>query len=140
VPVRVRRRAIALVALVAAPLAVGTAYDSFPLSTYPMFAGDRARVASVATVVGVGPDGVERLSSQEIGGTDEPMLAAETVARAVARGQADALCAEVARRVRAGHGADRLEVVTERYDTLAWFDGGHEPLERTVHASCEAAL
>ena len=73
-------------------------YDSFPLSTYPMFAGDRDRVAPVAAVVAVEGDEVSRLSSELIGGTDEPMLAAETVVHTIRDGHASALCAEVADR------------------------------------------
>ena len=30
-----------------------------------------------------------------------------------------------------------LQVVTERYDTLRWFEGYHVPVNRTVHAQCE---
>jgi hypothetical protein len=127
----------AVLALVVLPLAIGARYDSFPLSTFPMFASSRPDVATVSTVVAVDEDGTHTLSSHVIGGTDEPMLAAETVVRAVRRGAADALCAEVAARAgRVASGAT-LEVVTEEYDTIAWFDGRRAPLSRAVHARCE---
>ena len=128
-----RASAIAIGALLAVPLLIGTRYDSYPLSTYPMFAGDRDRVASVSTVVAEG----ERLSSQVIGGTDEPMLAAESVVDAIRADATAALCAEVAARAASDHPGATLEVVTERYDTLAWFDDQRTPIERTVWATCE---
>jgi hypothetical protein len=139
--VRTRVVAAALfAALLAVPLAMGTRYDSLPLSTYPMFAGDRGRVVAVPTIVAVGRDGaIERLSSQLIGGTDEPMLAFETVAAALRAGDAPALCREVAARLGTTKAASRIAVVTERYDTLAWFDGAREPRARVVHASCAIA-
>lgn len=128
---------LALVAVLALPLLLGTRYDSFPLSTYPMFAGERDRVTSIATVVAVDGDTTARLSSRLIGGTDEPMLAAETVVHAIRDGAADRLCREVAARAGADHTGRILEVVTERYDTVAWFDGVRKPVARTVHARCE---
>ena len=135
---RTNTATIAIAAVIALPLLVDAGYDSFPLSTYPMFARDRDRVVAVSTVVARDGDHTVRLTSHIIGGTEEPMLAAETVAIAVRAGEADALCGEVAARA-ANAGIDgTLEVVTEHYDTRAWFDGEHEPLERAVHASCEA--
>jgi hypothetical protein len=128
----------AVLALVMVPLFIGTRYDSFPLSTFPMFAGSKPDVAPVSTVVATSDEGTSRLSSELIGGTDEPMLAAETVVRAIRRGDAEALCAEVARRAAGGeHRESTLEVVTESYDTIAWFDGARAPVARTVHARCE---
>ena len=31
-----------------------------------------------------------------------------------------------------------VEIVTETYDVIAYFDGDREPLARTVHARCES--
>ena len=135
--VRARTAAIVLAAIVAAPALVSSGYDSFPFSTYPMFARDRARVASVSTVVVRDEDGnTERLSSGLIGGTQEPMLAMEAVSKAIDRDEADAFCHEVAgRAARSGiHGI--LEVVDEAYDTLDWFSGDHAPIRRVVRATC----
>jgi hypothetical protein len=134
-----RRFAIAvagcfLLGLMVWPATVGR--DSFPLSNYPMFASDRPAQASFRTVVGVDASGSPvRLSPADIGGTDQVIQAAATVGRAIADGEADQLCAEVADRV----GADvvAVEVVTERYDTIAWFDGHETPAERVVHARCD---
>ena len=84
--------------------------------------------------------GRKRLSPHEIGGTDQVIQAAATVSRAVRTGEADALCAEVLERLGddTDDGGPRLEVVSERYDTVAWFGGDETPVERTVHASCGA--
>jgi hypothetical protein len=116
-------------------LVEGVSGDGFPLSTYPMFTGDPGRYVELPTVVAVGRDGhVERLSPQEIAGTDQVIQAWEAVRRAVARGSSTthALCREVAARI----GRD-VEVVVERYDTRAWArDPDAEPLERRPLARC----
>lgn len=130
-------RPAAVVSAVFAPALVGRGYDSFPLSTYPMFAGDRDVVAPVSTVVAIDGDRSIRLSPQLIGGTDEPMLAAETVVQAIRDGEAHALCAEVAHRLEHTAVRGRLEVVTEHYDTLQWFEDDRTPTARTVYAECE---
>jgi hypothetical protein len=134
---------IAAVVVVLSPLVWDEDRDSYPISTYPMFARDRGRVRSYATVVGVRAGGeIERLSPEAIAGTREPVQAAETVIREVRRGHAAALCDDVAARV-AGRDGDAeprsLEVVTETYDVLAYFDGRTEPEQRVVHATCDVA-
>ena len=117
--------------------------DSYPLSTYPMFATDRARTSSVATVVGMTGDGaVVRLSPQLIGGTDEVVLAVETAARAVRAGPARSLdlCHRVATRVaRAGRDdVATVRVGVEVYDAVAWFTEDRRVPDRvTTHAECE---
>ena len=128
---------VVIVAVVLLPVAISSRYDSFPLSTFPMFAGPRSEVAPVSTVVAVDGDRSERLSSHLIGGTDEPMLAAETVVHAIRDGTVDELCREVAARA-AGSALQgwTLEVVTEQYDTTRWFEGDRDPVERTVYTTC----
>lgn len=113
--------------------------DGFPLSTYPMFARDPGRVVELPTVVAVDAhDRVERLSPETIADTDQVIQALVTVRRAVAGGPdaAEALCLDVADRVDAGV---RVEVVVERWDSIAWAAGEREPRDRRVVASCEAA-
>ena len=133
--------AVLTVGAVVAPLLRGPAHDSFPLSTYPMFSNEKAGEAVIATVVGVEPDGTFRtLSPEIIAGTDEVILAAETVNRAVGTGPARAtgLCHDVAARL--GDRAARLTevaVVTARYDTVAYLRGDERPLDVVVHARCD---
>lgn len=128
---------VAALALVCWPLAWPAGRDSFPLSTYPMFARDRPRVVELTTAVGVTAGGaVEFLSPETIAGTREPVQAFATATGDVAAGRADDLCREIAARL-AGHEHVRtVEVVTARYDAVAWFDGDERPRARTVHARC----
>jgi hypothetical protein len=113
--------------------------DSFPLSTLPMFSADLPAVQPIDTVVGVRADGSEvALGPDRIAGTDVVNQAAAVVSSAISLGSAAALCADVAERV-AGDGVDgvvALEVVTEHYDAVRWFDGDHRPVRRDVHARC----
>lgn len=108
--------------------------DSLPLSNYPMFARDRERVSSFHAVVLVTDDGTERLlRPSEVGGTDQPVQAARTVQQAIGRDEAAELCAEIAAGL---DGTTRLEVVTRRYDAVAWFRDDHRVVDELVHATC----
>lgn len=120
------------------PLVGRPAADSFPLSTYPMFAHDRGEMVEVATVVGIAHGEIRRLSPELIAGTDQVMLAATAVQRAVAgtAGGPRALCIEVAGRVD-DPAVRRIEVVVERYEVERW-PRASEPLERRLVASCDA--
>lgn len=144
------RRRIALVfgavlcVLVAYPLLWGQNHDSFPLSNYTMFAWDQGRQSVLDTVIVRTSDGMaHRLGSPTIAGSDETMLAAATVADAVAGGdqRTAELCRYVATRIDRddvaayGPGA-QVQVVTETWDAVGWFRGHHNPLSTAVHASC----
>ena len=115
--------------------------DSYPGSTYPMFARDRGHISAVATAVGIDEHGeVLRLTPNLIGGSDEVVLAVETVLKAVRAGPAaaDDLCERVARRVaRAGLPAVLIEIRVETLDAVRWFtDDDRTPLQITRHAEC----
>lgn len=138
-----RRKAVAaLVAVVVllgvVPLALDR--DSFPLSTYPMFSSPRSSAESVDTAVAVAADGsATRLSPTVIAGTDEVIIATVTVSNAIRARTTDQLCTEIAQRVAglpAGRAAVAVEVVTERFDAVRWYEGDRTPLERRVHARC----
>ena len=109
--------------------------DSLPLSNYPMFAHPRAEVSRFDSAVLIDAAGKERrLDPHTIGGTEEPMQAAMTVRQAIRTGAAEALCEEIA----ADLAVDgTVEVVSVRYDTVAWFRGDREPIARDVHARCD---
>lgn len=121
------------------------AADSYPLSTYPMFSRDRGARSEVATFVGRDGEGApRRLSPTLIGGTDEPMLAVATAARA-ARGPADEQvrrCAQVAARVARSPRAELAAVVevvlqVERHDPVAFVTGARtRPESVRVLARC----
>ena len=111
--------------------------DSFPLSTYPMYATARADVATLSTAVGVETGGaVRRLSLGAIARTDDPLIAESLVDRAIAADRGAALCAEIAGRVRDAS-IDTIEVVEERHDIVDRAAGRDSLLERTVHTRCE---
>src|SRR5262245_4956023 len=65
--------------------------DSFPLSTYPMYAGRGARIETLATAVGIDISGAEhRLSLATIAATDDPLIAESFVSAAIGAGRAGA--------------------------------------------------
>jgi hypothetical protein len=114
--------------------------DSFPLSTFPMFAADIDRTQSVDTAVGLAADGTTiRLTPEDIAGTTVVNQAATVVTTAIVGGRADELCAAIAGRLAVQTGPVAVEVVTERYDAVRWFDGDRIPEDRTVHAHCAVA-
>jgi hypothetical protein len=101
-----------------------------------MFSYDLGRVRPIDTAVGITDDGQqERLSPEIIAGGYEVIHASRTVSKAISSGDAPGLCAEIA--ARAGTDYAAIEVVTETYDTVAWFGGDETPLDRVVHARCE---
>ena len=124
-------------AAVLSPLARDPQSDTYPLSTYPMFATNRGEEHRIPTVVEVLDGGVtKRLSPELIAGTDELVLTAVTVSRAVRDGQAEALCGEVADRLGAGR---RARVQTERHNVIDLVAEGAPPLAVDVHAECVGA-
>lgn len=114
--------------------------DGFPLSNYPMFSADRRSAeAEIGHVVGYSREGRHRPLPPALLGTEEIMQAYQTVRVAIGRGQAPALCRSTAARVRADpdHAdLERLEVRTDRYDGLAYFEGDTKPRATKVHARC----
>lgn len=135
---------VAVVALVASP-AIGQR-DSYPLSTYPVYADARPAVADLPTAVGVTAAGERvRLSPTVIGASDDPLIVADRVGDAVAGGRAERLCRAIAgRAVADGAIAERaeltgVEVVTEEVDLVATAADGAPPRARTVHAACPVA-
>jgi hypothetical protein len=130
---------IAVVVVFVVPLVLDR--DSFPLSTYPMFSSRRTSTEVVDTAVARTADDSTtwRLDPERIAATDEVIIAAVTVSEAVRDGSADELCREIAGRVQDNgpDGAAVVEVVTERFDAVTWFEGDRTPIERIVHARCD---
>lgn len=125
-----------MVLAVAAPVLGSPFRDSFPLSTYPMFSVARPQQATVSSAVGFDASGAEvTLRPTDIGGTREVIQAAATISRAISRGEAAELCEEVLSNVPA---AAVVEIVTETFDVIAYFDESEEPLQRIVHARCSS--
>lgn len=135
-PVRRHHRWVLTIAVVIALLVpVARDHDSYPLSTYPMYAFNRDREVPFATVVGVTPgDEIVRLGLTTIADSDDALEAASLVRGEVRSGRADDLCRQVAARV--DEPGWRVEVVTETHDTVALTRGDPSILGREVHASC----
>lgn len=132
---------VVLLGAVLSPLARDPPRDDFPLSNYPMFSRrkDTGDVA-VGHVVAIDGEGRGRPVPPRLVGSEEVMQAHETIRHAIRRGRADVLCEAVAERVaEAGPSwadAVRIEVRTDRFDALAYFDGDRKPRSGRVHARC----
>ncbi len=139
-----RRRVASVVSVAAIVVVLSPAWverDSYPLSTYPMFSYRRDRTAVVDTAVGYDAAGQRvRLTPTIIAGGSEVIHAAVTVSTAIAQGDTDALCREMAARVRSRRPPlVRIEVVSETHDVVTYFEGDKTPASVMVHASCEVA-
>jgi len=115
--------------------------DSFPLSTYPMYAGNRAPVMSFIGSRGLTPLGDHvRLSIGEQAATDDPLIAESRFRRANATETLDPLCDEIAARVQTQRGSEEVvtvEIVEQIYDLSAPDDGASTAQITTVLVSCE---
>jgi hypothetical protein len=113
--------------------------DGLPVSDYPMFATARPSVTTFRTAVAVDHDGLDvRLGPGDVAGTDEVILAVETVRLAVDGGGAAAtrLCREIAARLD-GNRFARVELRSEEHDLVAWYeDDARQPRSTRVHARC----
>jgi hypothetical protein len=128
---------VALIAILFAPVLVDR--DSFPLSTYPMYARNRSETVSLVTARGVTAEGdAVRLSLGTIGASDDPLIVAGELRAAVRRDEADDRCRSIAARVEPDAAVDvvSIEVVTERHDTVTSLDGGDSLIDEVVHARC----
>ncbi len=102
-----------------------TAPDSFPASSYPMFAY-RPEDPWVFTVVGADSSGKEhRLSPSLITGSHEVMQAATTVQLAIFAGESaqSRLCRDVAERIAASEleTLRQAKVIGQRFDPIRYF-------------------
>jgi hypothetical protein len=120
--------------VVLSPLLRAPTNDSYPLSTYPMFASDRGAVHRMATAVAIEDDGTfTRLSPELIAGTGEVVLASVTVTRAIQRGESATLCEEIAERAGPGR---VIEIRVEEIDVVALVADGVPPLSFVTRDRC----
>ena len=129
---------LVLAGVVALPLAGVVRSDSFPVSTYPMFAGARGSVVALPSAVAIAPDGQRRRLPPRVVAGEQVIQAFETLRQAIRGGAdtTDALCTHIAGRLDPEHVA-AVEIVTERFDAVAYFSGEQEPLASQVHARCD---
>ncbi len=113
--------------------------DSYPHSSYPMFASTPGREAVLQVAFGLAADDtLIRLEPRTISGSVEVVHAYATLLQADRTGDQQRLCEEIAARV-ATRGPETVETVVvaaERHDMVASVAEGPRPLARTEHARC----
>lgn len=133
-----------MLALVLSPLVRPAGADSFPFSSYPMFAHGRdTAVTVVHHLVGFTADGTRRPVPPALVANDEVLQADATLRRAVRGGKkaSVALCRTVAARVAddpAWSDVVRLDLLSEKFDAITYFAGDTAPLQKPKRrASCK---
>ncbi len=116
--------------------------DSFPLSTFPMFAHHRGQ-PRMHQLVALSTNGQERRLSPEHIGTSEVLQAKSVIDRAARNPKrAAALCRKVAERVSNDDDytdVERLEIRRVRFDPIKYFSENPEPIESKRVARCRIA-
>ncbi|MGK3965458.1 hypothetical protein WMF38_14935 [Sorangium sp. So ce118] len=132
-----------LLLLMLAPLFRRPPVDSFPLSTYPMFSWGRhdART-TVERAVGVDSRGGRRPIPPRLVGSEEVLQAKATLAHSIRQGAraTRALCRGIAARVAEQSGQADLvsvEIRTDTFDAVAFFEGQEAPIDSKLHATCK---
>jgi hypothetical protein len=122
------------------PLAGDPRADSFPFSTYPMFAGRQSSEATIPHAVVIDANGERSPLPPVAVANDEVIQAFETLRQAVRQGP-DATARLCTRAAEWYAGRDespaRVEIVSDTYNAVAYFDGEKAPISTQVHASCE---
>lgn len=119
---------------IVSPLFRDRGWDSFPISSFPMFSrGDLGTRLWLGHVVLVDGAGKRRPAPLSLVGSPEPMVAKMIVENAIARDEARHLCEQIAGR--APPDVATVEIVVSVFDTMRYFSDP-TPLERTVRASC----
>jgi hypothetical protein len=127
----------AIALAIVSPLARASTWDSFPISSYPMFSrGDLGTRLAIGHVLLFDRGGKSRAAPPALVGTPEPMVAKTVIDRAIVDKRAGELCARVA--ANAPPDVVRIEIVASIYDTQRYFSDP-TPLSREVHASCAAS-
>ena len=129
-------------ALVLSPLCQPPGADSFPISSYPMFAVGRAHaITDVHHLLALDAAGDPRPIPPRLIANDEVLQADVSLRRAVRGGRStrNALCRRVAMRISgdpAWRDVVRLELRSDRYDALRYFAGDTAPLKSRLQARC----
>lgn len=130
--------ALASTLLVVLPIALGRK-DSFPLSTYPMFAVSRGN-PELIKLVAITEGGEQVAVPPALLGTKEVLQAKAELKRIAHRGAKTRrrYCAEVAQRV-AGEPELKwreLQLQRARFNPIAYFENGHKPMAIEHLATC----
>ncbi|HET6336333.1 MAG TPA: hypothetical protein VFG30_24090 [Polyangiales bacterium] len=118
--------------------------DGFPLSTYPMFAYPKGRVASVTSALAVSANGASAPVPPKYVANAETMQAFRTLQAAAAKGRRESgeLCRAIASRLKSAsdpklRDAQHVEIVTGRVDAIDFLAGRATPSSRRLHARCD---
>ena len=135
---------LGLVALTAAPGFAEPGRDSFPFSTYPMFARQRGK-PQLYIAEGITRDGSRLAIPPRLVANGEVMQALQTLKRAAAAGPDGlrAVCERIAQRVSQSpeHAqVSRVQIVAARFDPISYFEVGPVPEERRVVRRCKVRL
>ena len=132
---------VVLAGAIVSPLAYERGWDSFPISSYPMFSrGNLGTVNELAHALLVTADGVRTPAKPALVGSPEPMIAMSIVRAHVDRGTSAELCAAVAARARDRSDVVAVEIARSVFDSRTYFSDGpraRAPIERTIVARCE---
>jgi hypothetical protein len=112
--------------------------DSFPISSYPMFARPRGQ-PDLYAVVARAADGREVRLPASVVASSEPLQTKVLIQRSVEQGPEamQVLCRAVAARVVDHPEVLRsVEIVRRRFDPIAYFTRGPEPIEQARLSSC----
>jgi hypothetical protein len=136
------RRGVRRLALIVTPavllIPAVSGKDSFPISTYPMYAFRRASTDRFQAVLGEDSAGTMRpLPMHQVADTSDPLIAESLIDQAIRTGSAMRLCERIALRVNAD--VDRVLVVEEVHNVVNKLRGVASLQERVVHANCAAA-
>lgn len=129
---------VAVAALLFLPVALDR--DSLPLSTYPMYSSARSTTSTLVTAQLVVGDERRSLSLDIIGNSDDPLIVTGELRAAIRGGEAARRCPAIAERAvaqgAASPGRGRIEIVSERHETIEFVADRPSLVERTVHESC----
>lgn len=131
---------LSVVLVVASPMLRNPLNDDFPLSTFPMFAEPLGQPAFYSAE-GVRPDRSRVMVPPEIIANGAAMQAVQTLQTAHSQGDKALrqLCERIAQQAAQDprlREAQRVEIVTARYDPIAYFVSGPARGEREVLQAC----
>jgi hypothetical protein len=115
--------------------------DSFPLTWFPMFAGERPKLETPTYIVGFEPDGTRVKIDVSVWTTGGFNQGRNMLTTAIKQKRGRQFCEMVAQRIvrrRSSRFADveRLQIVKGTYDREAFFLGDTAPIHESVLARC----
>lgn len=137
---RTRRLALTLILLAALVSPAIRDADSFPLSTYPMYATARGDTTEFTLAIGRNDAGDRvTLSLELIGASDDPLIVAGELRAAIRAGRSEPRCDVIAARVGESDRDDvvEIEIASEVHRTVDATRGEPSLVEREVHARCQ---